>query len=114
MNLTQNKLTFLCLLLFSIGMIVNTSEAARKYTRHHDRIKDLPPAEQAQATIGDMDKDGDGTLSKDEVNWEFRWKRFDDVDTNSDGLVDQAELTKSYENSARARKMRAKRKFGVL
>lgn len=45
-----------------------------------------------------LDKNGDGKLSKDEAPERMR-ERFDDIDANSDGFIEPAELAKAFERS---------------
>ena len=46
-----------------------------------------------------MDEDKDGKLNADEVPEKYR-DRFGDTDTNNDGYVDEAELTKAFKLAA--------------
>ncbi|MDJ0626389.1 MAG: hypothetical protein QNJ31_08515 [Candidatus Caenarcaniphilales bacterium] len=64
----------------------------------------------AKDIIKSNDLDGDGKLSKDEVDPIFRIKRFDKVDNNpKDNLLSQEELTVSYKNAALAKAQRSKK-----
>lgn len=60
----------------------------------------------ASNIIKSNDRNSDGKLSGEEVDFVFRKTRFAKVDSNGDGLLDQDELTQSYANAARARAQR--------
>ncbi len=66
-------------------------------------LSSLPPEQAASQIIYYNDKDGNKMLSKDEVDMNFRVRRFNSVDKNNDGLLDQVELTESYRNAAQVR-----------
>ncbi len=51
-------------------------------------------------SIADLDKDGDGKLSKEEVP-ERMQQRFDQIDGNSDGFIDKAEMDQLIANIRR-------------
>lgn len=72
------------------------------------QIEDMPPQKAAERIITINDKNGDGKLSRDEVDSVFRVKRFSKVDTNADGLLSKEELTISYKNAALAKAQRPK------
>lgn len=70
----------------------------------------LPPAEAAKKIIESNDFDKDGKLSKKEVDFSFRVKRFKSVDTNKDGFLDESELEQSYTNTAKYSQQKASNK----
>jgi len=47
--------------------------------------------------FGQMDKNSDGKIAKDEVNNPEMWTRLLKADDNGDGLISQEELKASYE-----------------
>ncbi len=59
----------------------------------------------AKGMIGRFDKNGDGKLSKDEVP-EFLKERFDVMDSNKDGQLDEAELEQALSREAFGRMLR--------
>jgi collagen type III alpha len=61
-----------------------------------------PGGNMAAAMIRRVDKNGDAKLSKDEAP-ELMRNRFDQIDTNKDGFIDEAELNKSAEQMRGAR-----------
>ncbi|MDX1919608.1 MAG: hypothetical protein SFU25_02610 [Candidatus Caenarcaniphilales bacterium] len=92
------KKLFTCSFLISFlvsGLASISAEQAK------EDFSSLPPAEAAKKIIESNDLDKDGKLSKKEVNKSFRLRRFKTVDTNKDGLLDEAELETSYSNAAK-------------
>jgi hypothetical protein len=55
--------------------------------------------ERATQMFAGLDKNGDGKLTKDEVTGRMQ-RRFDDMDTNKDGVVDDAEQKVAAERMA--------------
>jgi hypothetical protein len=92
-------------ILFCIAILVLTSSVTfAKDALVAPDLSSLPPEQAASEIIKLNDRDGNKVLSKDEVDLGFRLSRFKDVDKNSDGLLDQTELTNSYQQSAAVKK----------
>jgi len=71
-----------------------------------------PGANMAAAMIRRMDKDGDGKLTKDEAP-EMMRNRFDQIDGNKDGFIDEAEMNKVAEQMRGARPGDGRPGFGA-
>jgi Ca2+-binding EF-hand superfamily protein len=84
-------------LVASLVLGVQSANAEKATT---EDLNALPPSEAAAKLFASNDLNKDGKLSKKEVNWYFRVKRFSYVDKNKDGFIDQEELTNSYEKTA--------------
>ncbi len=59
------------------------------------------PEESAQKLMETNDFNKDGKLSTSEVNFSFRVRRFNRVDKNKDGMIDNEELIESFESTKR-------------
>ncbi len=59
------------------------------------------PEERAKDSLNRFDRNKDGKFAKDEFPFFYGANRFDEWDTNKDGSVDLAELTKGLENFRR-------------
>jgi|GEM_PF-3839577 len=62
------------------------------------------PESQAEQMIKTLDRDNSGTIEKSETNPRFRLRRFNKVDLNKDGKIDQEEAIQMYQNIGKARR----------
>jgi Ca2+-binding EF-hand superfamily protein len=91
------------LLALSLSLTLSVASFAKKQAD----APALSPSEAAQNLIKVNDANKDGKLSKNEVNLSFRVKRFNTVDKNKDGFLDEAELENSYSKSAQVQEKKA-------
>lgn len=92
---SQIKVFILCFSLFSFNALVQADEV-------DNLINSNEYTEKANTLLKTLDANKDNKLSPNEVNLSFRLRRFQYVDKNQDGYLDQAELTDSYQKSALA------------
>ena len=92
---SQIKVFILCFSLFSFNAFVQADEV-------DNLINSNEYTEKANTLLKTLDANKDNKLSPNEVNLSFRLRRFQYVDKNQDGYLDQTELTDSYQKSALA------------
>ena len=92
---SQIKVFILCFSLFSFNALVQADEV-------DNLINSNEYTEKANTLLKTLDANKDNKLSPNEVNLSFRLRRFQYVDKNQDGYLDQTELTDSYQKSALA------------
>ncbi len=93
------KVFILCFSLCSFNALIQANEV-------DNSVNSNEYTEKANALLKTLDANKDNKLSPNEVNLSFRLRRFQYVDKNQDGYLDQAELTDSYQKSALAQAQR--------
>ncbi len=91
------RISFLSFLSLNILFPFNASAEA---TTNNLPSGELEYKEKANALLKTLDGNKDNKLSPNEVNLSFRLRRFQYVDKNQDGYLDEIELTDSYRKSA--------------
>ncbi len=102
----MKKLFTLSLLAFATSSACLAGNPFAKKQNTEENVQ-VSPSEAAAKLLKANDGDKDGKLSKKEVNLSFRVKRFNVVDKNKDGFLDEQELVDSYTRTTQASNTKA-------
>ncbi|MDJ0625399.1 MAG: hypothetical protein QNJ31_03425 [Candidatus Caenarcaniphilales bacterium] len=98
----MNKFLLTFALLASAATISLNAQAAfwdKTSEKEVSEFDSLSPEEKTERILKANDSNDDEKLSKKEVDFVFRVKRFNKVDKNNDGYLDREELIESYEKA---------------
>ena len=74
-----------------------------KKNENQEATQQLSPEEAAANLLQKNDLNKDGKLAKNEVNLNFRVKRFKTADTNTDNYLESTELTNWFQKTNQAK-----------
>jgi Ca2+-binding EF-hand superfamily protein len=66
-----------------------------KMKAHHAEMKDMTPEQHAAKMLEKLDKNGDGSVAKDEVAGTKMEKKFEHLDVNGDGTITSEEMVET-------------------